>query len=49
MVSARVPAAHTLVGMLVIEEAIDVSEAPIEVDAVFVFAFTTAATEVDAL
>ncbi len=44
----RVPAAHTLVGMFVIEDAIEVRDAPNDVEAVFVFAFTSATTDDDA-
>ena len=44
-VSVLVPAAQTLVGMFVIEEAIDVSETPSEVEAVLVLAFTSATTD----
>ncbi len=52
-VRVRVPAAHTLAGMEVIEEAIEERVEPSEVEAVstvaFVFAFTTAASELVAI
>ncbi len=51
--SVLVPAAQTLAGIEVIEDAIEVSDAPIDDDAVvtmlLVFAFTTAAIEDDAM
>ena len=48
-VRVRVPAAHTLVGMAVIDEVMPVSIVPIEVEARLVFVLTVEATDVEAL
>ena len=53
VVSERVPAAQTFAGIEVMDEAIEVSEKPSDVEAVrtalFVFALTTAASDVEAV
>jgi len=49
VVRERVPEAQTFAGIDVIEDAMEVRDAPIEVEAVLVLALTTAAIEVEAV